>query len=411
GPEAAAPVAIGRILSQDQILLRAKQQGDRWERLPASAPVFVGDRLLVLPAFRPLINVGGVSLQLDGPTELQLGATGTDGVPHVAVAYGRLVVRSLGQPNTRLHINTGAGEGTVTFHDADATVGLQVKLIHPPGTDPEKVASVRHVDLYASSGKVDWASGGAPIVLAAPQHLILTDGAAQPSPGPIPAWISASQVSALDARAAQRIHEGMPPDRSINLSLKELQSQPRIEVRSLAARSSAYVGLFDPLVAGLSDEDQRAGWAMLVSELQAAIARDPQTAAAVREAFVQRRREKAPDLYRMLWGHTPAGLKNGDARRLVDTLDHEDLDFRVLSFMNLQEITGMGLYYRPEYNASKRKPSIIRWQKRLDEGKIAYANGAAAAAKPAPAVAPAAPPAVVPAPAAVPPAPPLEPIP
>ncbi|MCE9552350.1 MAG: hypothetical protein K8T91_03105, partial [Planctomycetes bacterium] len=46
GPEAAAPVAIGRILSQDQILLRAKQQGDRWERLPASAPVFVGDRLL-----------------------------------------------------------------------------------------------------------------------------------------------------------------------------------------------------------------------------------------------------------------------------------------------------------------------------------------------------------------------------
>ena len=196
----------------------------------------------------------------------------------------------------------------------------------------------------------------------------------------------------------------------IKLSLTELLLQPRIEVRSLAARSCAYVGLFDPLVAGLSDEDQRAGWAMLVSELQAAIARDPQTAVAVREAFVQRRREKAPDLYRMLWGYTPAGLKNGDARRLVDTLDHEDLDFRVLSFMNLQEITGMGLYYRPEYNASKRKPSIIRWQKRLDEGKIAYANGAAAA-KPAPAVAPAAPPAVVPAPAAVPPAPPLEPIP
>lgn len=412
GPEAAAPVPIGRILSQDQILLRFKQQGDRWERLPASAPVFAGDRLLALPAFRPLINVGGVSLQLDGPTELQLGTTGTDGVPHVAVAYGRLVVRSLGQPNSRLGINTGSGEGTVTFRDTEATVGLQARLVHPPGADPEKVASIRHVDLYATSGKVDWTAGGAPILLASPQHLILTDGVAQPSPDPIPAWIAASQVSSLDARAAQRIHEGMPADRSINLSLSELLRQPRIEVRSLAARSSAFVGLFDPLVAGLADEDQRAGWAMLVSELQAAVARDPQTAAAVREAFVQRRREKAPELYRMLWGYTPAGLKNGDARRLVDTLDHQDLDFRVLSFMNLQEITGMGLYYRPEYNASKRKTSIIRWQKRLDEGKIAYANGAASAPlKPAPAVTPAAPPAVAPTPAAPGPAPPLEAIP
>jgi len=381
-PKADAPVAIGRNLTPDQIVLRGKSDGEIWERIGGSSPVFTGDRLLVLPAFRPLLSVGGVSLLMDGPTELVLGKPGADGVPELTIHYGHVVVRALSQPNVQVRINTGKANGVLTVLDAEATVGIDVRLAHPPGTDPEQVPPVRHADLYAARGKAQWSGGGEPIALTAPQRLILDDGAARPGPGAPPAWITASQITALDERAAKRIQEGMPADRSVKLSLTELLLQPRIEVRSLAARCCAYIDHFDPLIVGLSDEDQRASWATLVSELQAAVARDPKTAAAVRAALVQRRREKAPDLYRMLWGYTPLGLKNGDARRLVDTLDNEDLDFRVVAFMNLQDITGMGLYYRPEYNATKRKPSLIRWQKRLDDGNIKFANGAAAAAAP-----------------------------
>jgi len=373
----AAPAAIGRNLTPDQILLRGSASGEGWERLAGSTSFVVGDKLLVLPAFRPLISVGGVSLQLDGPAQLSVGNPGADGLPEVTVHFGRVVVRSLGQPNARVRLNTGSAAGVLTIQDADATVGGDVRLVHPPGTDPTQVPPMRHVDFYAARGKAEWtAEGGSPIELSAPQRLIMDNGAARPGPGAAPAWILSSQISALDERATRRIHEGLPPDRSVKLSLTELLLQPQFEVRNLAARCSAYIDHFDPLVVGLSDEDQRAGWATLVSELQAAVARDPKTAVAVREALVLRRREKAPDLFRMLWGYTPLGLKNGDARRLVDTLDHDDLDFRVLAFMNLQEITGMGLYYRPEYNATKRKPSLMRWQKRLDEGKITFASGA-----------------------------------
>ena len=70
------------------------------------------------------------------------------------------------------------------------------------------------------------------------------------------------------------------------------------------------------------------------------------------------------------------GLQNnGEADQLVNFLDHEDLDFRVLSHWNLKKITGLGSTYRPEHTGTKRKKSASRWQKRLEDGEIKYKIG------------------------------------
>jgi hypothetical protein len=172
----------------------------------------------------------------------------------------------------------------------------------------------------------------------------------------------------------------------VRLSLSELLLQRQVEIRRLATRACAYVGYFDPLVTSLNDEDQRGAWIRLFTELQEAVARDPQTAAAVRESFERLRREKAPDLYRMLWGYSAQGLNNGDARRLVDFLDHDDLDFRVLSFLNLSNITGKSLSYYPEKSRTQRQQAVNRWKKQLDDKKIVPVAAPAAAAPPGRAV-------------------------
>ena len=57
----------------------------------------------------------------------------------------------------------------------------------------------------------------------------------------------------------------------------------------------------------------------------------------------------------MLWGYSIEQLQAGAAAQLVKYLDSEDLDFRVLSFWNLNRIAGARAhYYRPEFTAVKR---------------------------------------------------------
>ena len=60
------------------------------------------------------------------------------------------------------------------------------------------------------------------------------------------------------------------------------------------------------------------------------------------------------DLYRMFLGYTKEQLQAGEAARLVDFLDSDSLDCRVLAFANLQEITNKTFSYRPEAPTASR---------------------------------------------------------
>jgi hypothetical protein len=72
----------------------------------------------------------------------------------------------------------------------------------------------------------------------------------------------------------------------------------------------------------------------------------------------------------MLRGYSKRQLQDGAAAHLVANLDHEDLDFRVLAFWNLQRIVVGTLQYKPEYNAAKRQASVRAWKLRLADGDI-----------------------------------------
>jgi hypothetical protein len=88
---------------------------------------------------------------------------------------------------------------------------------------------------------------------------------------------------------------------------------------------------------------------------------------------VQRAREKdAAVITRLIWGFSEEDLEKGGAMQLVKHLKHEDRDVRVLSFLNLIQITGAQEFYRPEKKPELNAAAIRNWESRLEKGTIAY---------------------------------------
>jgi hypothetical protein len=229
--------------------------------------------------------------------------------------------------------------------------------------------------LFATSGQIRWEEDGAEFPMQAPARKTLTDLAAYEGPGDtFPKWIRSETISDLDKRAAITLEHDLTTEKPISLTLKELAESRQKEVRSLAIRSSAYVGKFDPFVSSLNDPDQRVGWPLHIEALRSALARGPEMAALVKASFEKQRNNDAAELYRMLWGYSLDDLRKGADAKLVDYLSHPSLDFRVLSSSNLQSITGLSGFYRPDYTEAKRRPQVLKWKEKLKEGKIVPPN-------------------------------------
>ena len=184
----------------------------------------------------------------------------------------------------------------------------------------------------------------------------------------------------LEQRARAVVVQSLQPGRSAELGLKELADHRRSEVARLARRCLGYLGNFDPVVAALNDPDQKAYWSDppggppssgYVEQLREAIARGPETAAAVREAMEKHfGPEDGAALDRMLWGYTNKDLKNGANVKLVQSLEHEKIAFRVLGIWNLKDITGKKMYYQPEQTSAQRRRSITEWKRYREAGNI-----------------------------------------
>ncbi|MEX0865814.1 MAG: hypothetical protein WD030_00555 [Pirellulales bacterium] len=381
-PAPTVPVPIGRLLSTDEVLLRYSAATDNYELLPGRAVLNTGDELLVLPTFRPMITVAGVTMELDGGTRIKLESLDENENPEVAVLYGRAILMTVGRADASIKLILGDQSGVLRFGDADSRAAIEVRPWRPLGSDPRTTPASYAVDLYAASGDLRWEQLAAPLPLRAPHRQNLSphpdDNAEQATR--IPAWIAARQVSALDRRAMPVVEQtlradanprpGAPPT-DVRLRLIELTNIRKTEVRSLAFRSCALIGAYTPLVKAFDDVDHKANWDVAGYALRDALLSDRRAADEVLAALERFYPEHAERLYRMLWGYSPSGLTDrGEAKTLVELLNHPELEFRVLAFWNLHDITGMRLYYQPEARQAERESAILQWEKRLSSGEI-----------------------------------------
>lgn len=380
------PEPLGRLMSSKQVLL---SNGGGWSRVDTNQ-MLIPQEVMTLPTYRAKIALTiGVTLEILGGSRVELLGSTAQELPGVRVRSGRVVMMPLGKVGSRMRLIFGDRTGTITFNDADTIVALYVSRLRTPGTNPEAGPDRIVADLYVATGDITWqetaeGNAAAPIQLAPSQCLNFDAQLTSPPTDvkELPPWIESSPISALDRRASAAIADALPTDRLVRVGLMELAvSRPQKEVKWLAFRCLGYVGQFDDIVKALNDPDYKLVWSDYVDMLRMAVARDAETAAAVRVSLEKQYPQQAPGMYRMLWGYTDQDLGKGkkpgmgEDVTLVRGLDDELLAARVLSYWNLKDITGQGAAYQPEQTAARRQQSVRRWRQRLDAKEIRYQIG------------------------------------
>ena len=378
----AAAEGFGRYVSKrGEVLLKFDPASGSWKRLTAMSPLAKGDRLLSLPLFRPTVTLSNsITLQADGAALFELVGWTDQGVPIVSIEFGRFLMLTVGKAGNSLQLKLDDKEPQLTFVDSESTLAVDVRRVLPPGKDPSILAPLS-AQVYATSGLIRIREGeAAPVELQAPaQRAIMGDGIPEMQDGEFPKWVASESISDAERQATSRLEPQLLPDRPSSLILKELSTSRLREVRSLAVRSACYLGSFDGGILALNEKDEKTLWPVYIEELRSAVARSPETANQVRAALEKHRGADASALFRMLWGYTSEDLKNGADRDLVDALSHDSQDMRVLSFWNLQNITGLASFgYNPADATAKRKAGVNAWKDKLKKGKILPRSSAVA---------------------------------
>jgi hypothetical protein len=195
-------------------------------------------------------------------------------------------------------------------------------------------------------------------------------------------WIGDEQLTGMQRSAREDLGNELEVGQMVGIRLLELTDGKRLgrrkEVRMLAAASSVHVGEIEPLVLALSDSDQSRVWDSLIKSLRQAIARGPEDAKRVRQAFVNiRGEEAAQDLMDMVIGYnrqqigeSRQAIQSGAVAPLIKWLDHDNLDYRVLAIYNIREIAGKTKGYRPTETRNNRKTRLRRLWDEFENGEL-----------------------------------------
>lgn len=371
GTPETAPVPVEQVghYVSDGVLLRAEPNGN-WRRLEANSAVNSQDRLLALPGAWPVLQlVGGIHLQLIDGARVDLRPLDAQKAPGLVVHFGRFLIRGEGKAGNRLRLVLGNRSGSITLSDPDSVAGLAAERQRVAGVDPELQPLPLAGELYAVAGRMLWqeAADREPSAINAPVRVVLNDKPLEAvAVQQFPRWITPELPSSLSSRAAATLEMEIR-EKPLEQTLHELTDYRRTEVRWLAMRALGFLGDYQPVVSALADPLQRSVWPEYVEHLREALRRDSDTARAVHATMQKIYGGQGDELYRLLWAYPddPAALDGQQTAELIRYLDHENLALRVVSFITLKRITGLGLFYVPHETPARRATSIARWKERL----------------------------------------------
>jgi len=373
-PEQPASQRVGSfVFDQKQVLLRYDGQIDEWRRVETNSVQQAGERLLSLPTYRPSgVLDNGVMLTMVDGTLITLGKQ--DDTLTVAVDYGRAIFTNP-SPDPQ-HVMVGIAEDWVDVElQPQSKLAVEVVRHIVLGADPRKVPGEIKAEMTAISGTIRWGAEANALVFEAPSVWYVSGGTLDVGDAMVetPKWVGGQEdLNLVEQMASVTVEQQLELNRSARLSLRELVHGPHEEVRSLAARASLYVGQFDPFMEALNDPEIAPAWRpKLIRSLCEATALGPDVAQAVAEAFQRTGTQSNVDpRFRMLWGYTREQLAEGKNKELVEYLDHDRLDYRLLALWNLVEITGKGSKEVLTDPRANNGSLIRRWRDRLKSGEV-----------------------------------------
>jgi hypothetical protein len=383
---ATQPKPIGAYLGNNDVLLRLDPAQNEWIRVPPRSAFIGGEQLLSLPTFRTHVVLADVNAYLSGGAQIDLIPPGQNaGQPAAEFAlhipYGRIILNS-GLNGNRVELSL-VDQNRVVELGPSSSLAVEVRRIFEPGSSVRREPAPAEVDWYLTSGTAQWGESGNAQAPAA-WTTIGGEDSVPVAVDELPEWVDHEPISDIERRARERVAEALVPGEPVNTRLLEMSDPTgrgrRTEDRALAARSGAYVGMYDTLVTALGDVNQKAAWRSHIDALRQAIARDPTAVEGIHAAFaLERGEEAADDLMEMLLGFDRAAVgtnrdevKAGAMVRLLRWMEHDDLIYRVLASHNVNEILGRQELggYKPEQSASQRERMLARVWERFERGEL-----------------------------------------
>ena len=377
-PAAGTSMDVGRFISDEQILATLNPDDGLWYLKEPRGVLSAGERLLVLPTYRPQMALAsGVQITWAGESAAQMHEPGESGASRMFVDYGKFVIVTVGAAGAQVELNLAGIHGMATLVDADSALAVKVSRWVEPGKDPSAGPGLPVVELFTTGGLVTWRQTDQEKIDIPAGFVLQYVGADPPElRGPFfpPDWIDSRSISGIDRETSVVLHDLIAAElaKPLNLSLQERLTDRRVNVRALIARCLGNLDEFEPILKDLADAKLASYWAAEVDVLRQAILRSPETAAKLHLTMERAREKDAPILIRLIWGFSQEDLEKAGAIQLVKHLKHEEMDVRVLTFLNLIDITGAQEFYRPEKKPELNAAAIRNWESRLDKGTIAY---------------------------------------
>lgn len=366
---------VGRSLPGQEVLAVYNPDSGQWFRLPNAGPVLSGRPLRVLPGFRPQITLDmGLRLTLLGGTDIQFVTLEDDTAPPVLKLSSGRVFMTAGKAGVTLPAVVADRAGFIDLPDADSRLAIEVERFRASGVASTAANILVKMKLIALSGRVIWRDDDREVTLKPGEAVSLASDAGFAEEGSVelPEWITSPEIVTIDRKASQQLEPEIDFERPLLVSLLEQVNHRRVEVRGLSVRSLAALSYYEPLLETFNSDEFRSFWNVHFDAIQDALARDEANADLLKKAVDKVHIDGAKDVYHMLVGFTQEQLETGGDATLVDYLDSERLDHRVLAFENLRRITDMTQLYRPESAASRRRTSVTRWRNLLEDDEIRY---------------------------------------
>ena len=373
----AGPVELGRLMADGAVALLLNPNTQSWERPETNAILAAGDEYLSLPIYRSRLSFSnGVEVTLVGATNVQILPPKRNGVPRIQAKFGRFLVRPTNDQGLEIDLSIDGRETEVLFDDANSDLALNVRNEHLPGSDPTVAAAMTVVEAFATTGIVHWTEvAQEEIQISAGQRLAFVDDriGAPADATALPAWINPGSTKRILTIAANRLAPKISYDRPAVISLQEQTDSKQREMRSLTACSLAYLGHIQPLANALNDAELKAYRTEQFETLRAIVSSGPEAATKVRESLAMRHGDRTDEVFRILWGYSPEELRSGAASALVEHLQDDALDVRIIAIETLKQIVGKSATtYGPEQASNSRRKAYLRWSADAKNGKIAY---------------------------------------
>ncbi len=372
--------AVNRLGSEH--LLRQVGGEMSWQPIAVDGEVVPGDQLLSLPVFHPQLSLSnGIQVTLNGYCRLALQAANTTSGTVMRVNHGQLSLYNVGSRESRLELDLAGVAGVAQLPSPGSRVLLEVSHYFPPGSDPLEtkpvpvvrvvcIGSARWEPLTESSSTLTEADRiGHPVYTVvdgqSPIHAY-SEG--------LPLWaIQQGTDKSLEREAAAQLIEQQDLEVPMEVALQQqFDSHNRVEVRALAAECLAVLGQFDTLLGCWNDAEYRSHWERQVRLVHGLVASGEDLARAVQQSLARQREGRADLLYRLLQGYSPEQLEQEAGVILVEQLSDEDMDVRMLSYLNLKWMTGRSQEYRAHKVPDQQSPQIQGWRRLLKDGLVLY---------------------------------------